>query len=135
MAPRYALHLQRREKQRNSYGRGSLVLRPYVRMHPRPGYWAAVRLVEFANLLVTRENWESLFQVDARDMGWVPGQLESSRDRARRYAQTLSSTQVLDLAPRPLPPMPVTGGLLWKQFVAGVRRHGTPPTRPEVFLR
>ena len=74
-----------------------------MHMNPGPEFWSAVRLAEFANLEIKRENWRTLWEQGERDL--LPG----------------------------LPPLAdeYRGGDLWRAFSEGVRRYGAPPTQAE----
>src|SRR5262249_23146068 len=98
-------------------------------MRPDAGFWMAVRLLEFANLPVSRKNFESLFQPDPRDGGYTPTRLRRLEARAEMAARALGRPY----KPRRIPPMPKKGGDLWQAFVRGVRRYGTPPTPVDLF--
>jgi len=86
-------------------------------------FWAAVRLVEFANLRVDPKDWFSLYAYDPRDLGWTKEASRWLTSRGKRWEAVLGFPSARWLRPKP----PPFAGELWRDYVAGLFRYGRPP--------
>src|SRR5262245_41177131 len=93
--------------------------------------WTAARLLEFANLQATDENWHSLYASDPSDRGWTLARFRKIESMTLRASRLVGFPPSSDLS---LPgEVSASPGELWKTFVSGLRRYGHPPTPGDVI--